>query len=55
MILTILERYLLLFGTTLRCLQEIQSESEVDEFLHLLITFLNFSLKKLSYSIEGFE
>ena len=54
-ILIILERHLLLFGTTLRYLQEIQSKPEVDKFLYLLIVFLNFSLKKLSYFIKGFE
>jgi len=55
MMLIILDRYLSSFRTTLRYLQKIQSEPEVDKLLYLLITFLNSSLEKLGYSFKGFE
>jgi len=52
--LTMLDRYLLLSTTTLRCLQEIQSGPGLDKFLHFMITFLNFSFKKVSHSKRYF-
>ena len=54
-ILIILDRYLLLFTTTLRYLQETWSGPRVDKLLHFVITFLNSSFEKISHSKEGFE
>ena len=52
-ILTILNRYLSLFTTTLRYLQETQLDSGMDELLHFLIVFLNFSFEKFGHSDKG--
>ena len=53
--LTMLDRHLLLSITALRCLQKIWLDLEVDELLHFLITFLNSSFEKLGYSDKGFK
>jgi len=51
-ILTMLDRHLLLFITTLRYLQETQSGPRVDKLLYFLITFLNSSF---DYSNKDFK
>jgi len=53
--LTILDKYLLSFMTTLRCLQETQSGPGVDKFLHFAIAFLNFSFEKVDHFKGDFK
>jgi len=53
--LTILDRHLSLFTTTLRYLQETWSGLRVDKLLHFVITFLNFSFGKIGHFKEGFD
>ena len=54
-ILTMLDRYLLLFTTTLRYFHETWSGLRVNELLHFLIVFLKFSIEKRGHSNKCFK
>ena len=54
-ILMILSRHLLFFTTALRYFQKIQSGSEVDELLHLIMVLLKSSLEKNNQTNVSFD